>query len=85
MGFPRWLSGKEFVCQHRGCRRQSLIPGWEDLLEEEMQPTSVSCPENPLGRGVWQPVVHRVTKSRTRLNDLAQSVNTQVFTFIKIH
>ena len=37
--FPRWLSGKEFACQCRRCKRQVLrFPslGWEDPLEKEM-------------------------------------------------
>ena len=33
MGLPWWLSGKEPACQ---CRMYGLIPGQEDLLEEEM-------------------------------------------------
>ena len=33
MGLPWWLSGKEPACQ---CRIYGLIPGQEDLLEEEM-------------------------------------------------
>ena len=28
-----------------------------------------SCLENPMDRGVWQPMVHGVTKNRTRLNN----------------
>ena len=26
-----------------------------------------SCLENPMDRGAWKPIVHRVTKSQTRL------------------
>ena len=43
---------------------QSL--GWEDPLEEGIQ---YSCLENPKDRGAWWAIVHRVTKSRTRLSD----------------
>ena len=28
-----------------------------------------SCLENPMGRGAWQATVHRVAKSKARLND----------------
>ena len=28
-----------------------------------------SCLENPTGRGAWQATVHRVAKSKARLND----------------
>ena len=30
---------------------------------------SQSCLENPMDEGAWQATVHRVAKSRTRLND----------------
>ena len=30
-------------------------------------PFQYSCLENPMDRGAWQAVVHRVAKSRTRL------------------
>ena len=31
-------------------------------------PLQYSCLENPMGRGAWQVIVHRVAKCRTRLN-----------------
>ena len=38
---------------------QSL--GWEDLLEEEMATHStILALENPVDRGAWQAIVHRV-------------------------
>ena len=33
-------------------------------------PLQYSCLENPMDRGAWWVTVHRVAKSRTRLNDL---------------
>ena len=39
---------------------QSL--GWEDPLEKEMVHTPVFLPRNPMDRGVWWVMVHRVTK-----------------------
>ena len=30
-------------------------------------PLQYSCLENPMDRGAWQAIVHRVTKSRTQL------------------
>ena len=35
-------------------------------------PFHYSCLENPMDRGAWRVTVHRVTKSRTKLSDLAQ-------------
>ena len=30
-----------------------------------------SCLENPMDRGAWQTIVHKVTKSRTQLKQLS--------------
>ena len=46
-------------------RVQSL--GQEDPLEKEMA-TKYSCLENPIDRGTWWAVVHKVTKTQTRLS-----------------
>ena len=32
-------------------------------------PLQYTCMENPLDRGAWQAIVHRVAKSRLRLSD----------------
>ena len=34
-------------------------------------PIQYPCLENPMNRGVWRATVHEITKSRTRLSDLA--------------
>ena len=34
---------------------------------EHGKPLQYSCPENPMDRGAWQAIVHRVTKNQTRL------------------
>ena len=59
---------------------QSL--GWEDFLEEEMQPTLVffgegngtllqySCLENPMDGGAWWATVHGVPEGWTRLSNI---------------
>ena len=36
-------------------------------------PPQFSCLENPMGRGAWQAMAHRVAKSQTRLNWLSTS------------
>ena len=40
--------------------------GQEDPLEEG-NPLQYSGLENPMNRGAWRAMVHRVTKSRTQL------------------
>ena len=42
--------------------------GQEDPLEEG-NPLQYSGLENPMDRGAWRAMVHRVTKSRTQLTD----------------
>ena len=37
-----------------------------------------SCLENPMDRGAWWAAVHRVSKSRTQLNDLAHTSDWRV-------
>ena len=43
-----------------------LIPGSEDLLGKGTTThSSIFCQENPMDRGAWGAIVHRVEKSRT--------------------
>ena len=54
------------------------IPGLgRSLGEGNGNPLQYSCLENPMDGGAWQTMVHRVTKSRTRLSDFT-------FTFLSI-
>ena len=39
-------------------------------------PLQHSCPEYPMDRGVWWAMVHRVTKSQTRLKRLSTQAHT---------
>lgn len=40
-----------------------LIPGWEDALEEEIEPTlHYSCLGNCMDRGAWQATIYRVAR-----------------------
>ena len=44
--------------------------GWEDCPGGgHGNPLQYFCLENPMDRGAWRAVVHRVTKSGIRLND----------------
>ena len=66
-GFPGGTSGKEPTCQ---CR--SLIPGLGGSPREgNGNPLQYSCLENPMDRGTWWAVVHRITKSKTWLKWLS--------------
>ena len=47
--------------------------GGKDLLEEDMAThSSYSCLENPMDRGAWRAILHRVTKSQTWLKWLSK-------------
>ena len=43
-----------------------------------------SCLENPMDRGGWQAMVHRVTKSQTRLSDRAAAAAVNVMIIINL-
>ena len=48
------------------------IPGWgRSPGGGHGNPLQYSCLENPMDREAWQAIVHRVAKSRTRLNQLS--------------
>ena len=65
-GLPQWLSGKESTCNAGDTGDSSLIPGWEDPLEEGMTTySSISAGRIPMGRGDWRATIHRVAKCRT--------------------
>ena len=65
MGFPGGTSGKESACKFRrhGFER---APG-----EGNGIPLQYSCLENPMDRGAWWAILHRVAKSQTRLKQLS--------------
>ena len=73
-GLPWWLSGKESVCNAGGlCSIPGLgrYPGGR-----HGNPLQYSCLENPMGRGGWQDIVHRVTQGRTKL-DMTKATKQQ--------
>ena len=63
---------KKHPCERKRRKRLSLIPGSErypgaghdNLLQ-------FSCLENPMDRGDWQAMVHRVAKSWTQLKQVS--------------
>ena len=48
--------------------------------ENSIETLQYSCLENPMGRGIWQATVHRVSKSHTQLNRF--STHTQILKVI---
>ena len=76
-GLPKWLSGKESACQCRKRRRFGFNP-WvgRSSGEGNGNPLQYSCLENPIDRGTWQAIVHRIKKSWTRLKQLSTHTMT---------
>ena len=53
-------------------RDMDLIPGWgRSPGGEHGNPLQCSCLENPMDKGAWWAMVHRVTKSQTGLKQLS--------------
>ena len=72
LGFQGGVSGKEHACQGRRIRVEGSIPGLEDALEEGTTThSSILAWRIPIDRGAWQAVVHRVSRSQTRLKRLS--------------
>ena len=60
IGLPWWLSCKESACQ---AGEVSLIPGLGRYPGEgNGYPLQYSCLGNPLDRGTWWAIVHRIAK-----------------------
>ena len=69
MGLPWWLSGIESALSAGAAGDAGSIPGsgrspggWHGY------PLQYSCLENPMDRGAWHSIVHRVMKNQTGLN-----------------
>ena len=65
MGFPGGSSGKEPACQCR--RHRSGLDPWIGRSPGggNGNPLQYSCLENPMDRGAWWAIVHRISKSWT--------------------
>ena len=71
-GSSRVTSSKEPACQWKRLRDVGSVPGLGRFPEEgHVNPLQYSCLENPMDRGVWWAMVHRVAKSQTRLKWLS--------------
>ena len=66
-------SGKELACQCRRHKRHGFEP-WVGKIfpgKGKGNPLQYHCLENPMERGTWGAMVHRVAKSQTWLSDLS--------------
>ena len=72
LGFSGSARGKEPACQFRRCKRHGSLSkrcGFDPWVRKmpwrraHGNPLQYSCPGNPMDRGSWQAIVHRVAKS----------------------
>ena len=61
-----WASLKTQMVKNLSATQETWV--WS-LREGNGYPLQYSCLENPIDRGAWQAIVHRVTKSRIQLSD----------------
>ena len=59
------LVAKKLPVNAGDIRDAGSISGLEDPLEKETATHSCSCLENPMDRGAWWAMAHKVTQSRT--------------------
>jgi len=48
-------------------------------------PLQYYCLENPMDRGAWWAIVHRVVKSHTQLKQLITHTHTHTYNVLKVH
>ena len=74
VGFPGSSDGKEPACN---VEDPGSFPGvGRSSGEGNGNPLQYSCLENPIDRGTWQAIVHRIKKSWTRLKKLSTHTMT---------
>ena len=73
LGFPGDTSGKDPCCQGGRCRRSRFNP-WVGKIpwRGHGNPLQYSCLENPLDRGAWWAMIHRVAKSQRWLKRVSK-------------
>ena len=75
-GFPGGLAVKESACNAGATGEMGSIPGLGRCPGGgHGNPLQYSCLENPIDRGAWWAIVHRVTKSWTWLKGLSMRVH----------
>ena len=76
-GFPGGTSGKNLPANAGDIRDWGLIPGLRRSPRGgHGSPLQCSRLENPMDRGAWQAMVHRVAKSQTPLKRPSQRILT---------
>ena len=69
---PWWLNSKDSACSAGARGDAGLIPGLgRSPGEGNGNPLQCFCLGNPMDRGAWRGIVHRVTKSWSRLKWLS--------------
>ena len=69
-GFPGGASGKELACQCGRHKRLRFDPWLRKTPGgEHSNPLQYSCLENPMDRGTWQAIVHRIAESRLGMTE----------------
>ena len=82
VGFPGGSVGEEPSCN---AGDSGSVPGLgRSPGGEHGSPLQCSCLENSMDRGTWWVIVHRVTKSWTRLNQLSIRECTHAYTHTQI-
>ena len=77
-GFPGGAIGKESTCNAGDTRDVGSIPGCgRSPGVGNGNPLYYPCLENPMDRGVWEAVVHRVAEGRTQLSDFTFTFHFQ--------
>ena len=75
-----WLSGKEFLCSAGDTGDVDSVPSSGRFPGgEHGNPLQYSYLENPMDRGGWWAIVHRIAKSQTRLKGLSTCFDVQRF------
>ena len=76
MDFPDGSNSREYACN---AGDTDLIPGsGRSLGGGHGNPLQYSILENPMGKGGWQAMVHRVPKSQTQLKQLKIKIHKSI-------
>ena len=74
------MNGKEPVLIARDVRNVGLIPGsGRSPGGGSGNPLQYPYLENPMDRGAWWAMVHRVTKSQTKLKQLSMHTHIHIY------